>query len=112
MASFIDSFIMQLPPKELAVVRIPIEGKYYEATFWTRREGVWPDEKYFTNKITHREYVGMYLRHRQEGWGDGADHWAIFLRDGQEVEIEYDYDGKRAWYETQLSWSAAKLKRS
>jgi hypothetical protein len=85
--------------KELAVVRTPIEGKYYEATFWQRKEGHWSAEKHYTKETTPREYVGKYLRHKKEGYGDGADHWAIFLRDGKEIEIEYDYDGKRAWYE-------------
>ena len=87
--------------KELAVVRTPLEGKYYEATFWQRREGHWSAEKHYTKETTPREYVGKYLRHKQQGYGDGADHWAIFLRDGKEIEIEYDYDGKRAWYEVE-----------
>ena len=85
--------------KELAVVRTPIEGKYYEATFWQRKEGHWSAEKHYTKETTPREYVGKYLRHVKQGYGDGADHWAVFLRDGKEIEIEYDYDGKRAWYE-------------
>jgi hypothetical protein len=85
--------------KELSVVRKPVEGKYYEATFWTRKEGHWSAERYFTRDTTAREYVGKYLRHKREGWGDGAEHWAIFLRDGKEIEMEYDYEGKRAWRE-------------
>ncbi len=85
--------------KEIVVLRTPIEGKYYDATFWTRREGDWPNEKHYTKETNPREFAGKYLRHKQEGWGDGGDHWAIFLRDGKEIEIEYDYDGKRAWYE-------------
>ena len=87
---------------EIKVVRTPLEGKYYEATFWTRREGDWTNETHYTKTTTPREYVGMFLRHRSEGWGDGADHWAIFLRDGVEIEIEYDYDGKRAFYEVHI----------
>jgi hypothetical protein len=89
-------------PKEYLVVRSPLVGKYYEATFWYRKEGYWPTEKHYSKEATQREYVGQYLRHRSEGWGgDGADHWAIFLRDGEEIEIEYDYDGKRAFYEVE-----------
>lgn len=84
-------------------MRTPIQGKYYEATFWTDKEGVWPEpERYYTDESTERQYVGMYLMHRQEGYGDGADHWAIFLLDNQEVEIEYDYDGKRAFLEVAI----------
>ena len=85
--------------KELAVVRLPIEGKYYEATFWDRKDGHWSAEKHYTNETTPRDYVGKYLRHVQQGYGDSADHWAIFLRDGKEIQIEFDYDGKRAFYE-------------
>jgi len=85
--------------KELAVVRLPIEGKYYEATTWDRKDGHWSNENHYTYETTPREYAGKYLRTRSEGWGDGADHWAIFLRDDKEIEIEYDYWGKRAWYE-------------
>jgi hypothetical protein len=81
------------------VVRTPEKGKYYEATFWTSKVGQWPNEKYYTDNSAVCEYVGEYLRHRQVGYGDGADHWAIFWRDEEEIEIEYDYDFKRAWYE-------------
>lgn len=88
-----------VPVKELAVVRTPIEGKYYEATYYDRREGKWDNERHFIKETTPREYVGKYLRHIQQGYGDGADHWAVFLRDGKEIDIEYDYDCKRAFFE-------------
>jgi hypothetical protein len=84
---------------EIIVVRRPTEGKYYSATFWTRRTGDWTNEIYYTDFSRPIEYAGLYLRHRQQGYGDGADHWAIFLKDGKEHEIEYDYEGKRAFYE-------------
>lgn len=85
--------------KEILVVRTPVVGKYYEATFWSRKEGHWSAEQHFTKESVSRIYAGKFLRHRSEGYGDGADHWAIFLRDGIEIEIEYDYDGRRAFYE-------------
>jgi len=85
--------------KELPVVRTPVVGKYYEATFYDRKDGHWSNEKHFVNETTPRRYVGKYLRTRSEGWGDGADHWAIFLIGNQEIEVEYDYDGKRAFFE-------------
>jgi hypothetical protein len=86
-------------PKEYFVVRTPVVGKYYEATFWDRREGTWDNERHFTKETTPRKYVGQYLRHIQEGYGDSADHWELFLIDGIEIQIEYDYEGKRAFYE-------------
>ena len=85
--------------KELPVVRSPVEGNYYEATFWDRREGFWPNEQYYAKETTPRRYVGKYLRTRTEGCGDGADHWAIFLSGNEEIAVEYDYDEKRAFYE-------------
>jgi hypothetical protein len=85
--------------KELPVVRSPVVGKYYEATFYDSKKGNWDNEKYFVNETTPRRYVGKYLRHIQQGYGDGADHWAIFLIGNQEIEVEYDYDGKRAFFE-------------
>ena len=91
----------QAKPKEYLVVRSPVIGKYYEATFWERKEGHLPNERHFTTETTNRNYVGKYLRTRSEGQGDGADHWAIFLKDGNEIEIEYDYDGKLAFYEVE-----------
>jgi hypothetical protein len=96
---------MSLNLKNMAkreVFRTPNEGQFYETTFWTHREGIWPHEKYYIDETAQREYVGQYLRHRKEGYGDGADHWAIFLRDGKEIEIEYDYDGKRAFYAVEI----------
>ena len=54
--------------KELPVVRSPLEGKYYESTFWDRKEGNWDNEKHFVNETTPRRYVGKYLRTRSEGW--------------------------------------------
>ena len=85
--------------KELVVVRLPIEGKYYEATTWDRKDGHWSAENHYTYETTKREYVGKYLRHIQQGGGDLADHWAVFLRDGEEIQIKYDCEGKLAWYE-------------
>jgi hypothetical protein len=85
------------PIKEVEVVRSVVVGKYYEATYLTKTIGIWPKEKYYSTKP--REYVGQYLRHRQQGMGDGADHWYIFLCNNEEIEVELDYEGKRAFYE-------------
>lgn len=96
-----ECFYDQSKPKEYFVVRTPIVGKYYEATFWDRREDHFKIsyQRHFTKETTPRKYVGKYLRHIQEGYGDSADHWALFLIDGIEIRIEYDYEGKRAFYE-------------
>lgn len=87
---------------ELLVYRTPIEGKYYEATIWTRQEGIYPNVKCYTKESTPRTYVGQYLRHEKIGYGDGADHWAVFLRDNEEIKVEYTYEGTTAWYEVNI----------
>jgi hypothetical protein len=85
--------------EELKVVLIPVVGKYYEATFWDRKTELQNKEQHYIKSTTPREYVGQYLRAKQQGYGDSADHWAVFLLDGKEIEIEYDYMFKRAFYE-------------
>jgi len=97
--SYFDAERIKKYGKEIVVTNKPVEGKYYEATFLTRKDGHWSNETYYTKESTPREYAGKYLRRKQCGYGDSADHWAIFLRDGKEIEIEYDYEGKRAFYE-------------
>ena len=82
---------------EVEVVRDVVVGKYYEATYLTRKTGIWPKEKHYSTKP--REYVGQYIRHKQQGMGDGADHWYVFLRNNEEIEVELDYEGTRAFYE-------------
>jgi hypothetical protein len=83
--------------KEVEVVRSVVVGKYYEATYLTKKIGLWPNEKYYTTKP--RQYVGQYLRHVKQGMGDGADHWYIFIHNGKEIEVELDYEGTRAFHE-------------
>jgi CRISPR/Cas system CMR-associated protein Cmr5 small subunit len=85
--------------EDLKVVLIPVVGKYYEATFWDRKTELQHKEQHYSKSTTPREYVGQYLRAKQQGYGDSADHWAVFLLDGKEIDIEYDYMFKRAFYE-------------
>jgi hypothetical protein len=85
------------PCKEVEVVRNVVVGKYYESTYCTRKTGLWPKEKYYSTKP--REYVGQYIRHKQQGMGDGADHWYVFLRNNEEIQVELDYEGTRSFYE-------------
>jgi hypothetical protein len=85
--------------EDLKVVLIPVVGKYYEATFWDRKTELQNKEQHYSKSTTPREYVGQYLRAKQQGYGDSADHWAVFLLDGKEIDIEYDYMFKRAFYE-------------
>ncbi len=89
---------MAATPAETEVFRIsPKEGKHYYTAEWTRREGRWPSEKYFT---THPlKYVGEFVKHVQQGAGDGARHTSYFLLDGKEVLVHYQYEGTTSFVE-------------
>lgn len=83
---------------ETEVFRIdPKERNYYYTAEWTRKEGRWPNEKYFT---THPlKYVGQFIKHVQKGFGDGATHTGYFLLDGKEVLVHYKYEGTTSFVE-------------
>ena len=53
----------------MEVYRIKPElDKYYETVEYTRKEGKWPDEKYYT--IIKPLYVGKFLNETISGYGD------------------------------------------
>lgn len=77
-----------------------VEGKYYQTALYTKKTGSWStkDERYYT---THNlEYVGMFLRTVRWGFGDGAQAFSIFERDGEEVRVDYNYEGTTSFVET------------
>jgi len=85
--------------EDVEVFRItPIVNKCYEHAEYTRREGRWPNERYFTN--VPPRYVGEFIRFEQGGWGDGG--WRRdFFRDsnGNEVAVNYSYEGRTSFRE-------------
>lgn len=85
---------------EIQVYRIsPIEGKYYYTTTWTRKEGVYPNETYYSKNPLR--YVGKFITHHQYGYGDGATHYDIF-EDGDTVNhVNYTYEGTTSFVETE-----------
>jgi hypothetical protein len=84
---------------ETEVYRIqPLVNKCYEHAEYTRSEGRYPNERYFTN-IPPR-YVGEFIRSKRGGWGDGG--WQTdYFRDlnGNEVAINYSYEGRTSFRE-------------
>ena len=84
---------------EIEVYRItPTIGKFYEHAEYTRREGRWPNIKYFVNKPP--KYVGEFVRFVQGGYGDGG--WRIdYFKDenGKEVAVNYTYEGTTSFRE-------------
>jgi len=84
---------------ELVVVSTPEVGRFYEATFKTRSSSYDAGAVHYVDVESPREYVGKYLRQEKTGGGNSADFWAVFLHDGAERRVEYDYEFKRAFYE-------------
>lgn len=65
--------------------------KYYEYAYRTRQEGTWPNERYFTTQPL--TYVGRFLRMESWGMGDGSGCAAYFDCNGQQIRVEFDYEG-------------------
>jgi hypothetical protein len=72
--------------------------KCYEFALSTRKEGKYPNEKYFTTNPL--QYAGKYLRSQRGRGGDGGAPAEIF-DDGTVIEkkVYYDYDGKTCFRE-------------
>jgi hypothetical protein len=84
---------------ETEVFRItPVVNRCYEHAEYTRKEGRYPNERYFTN-IPPR-YVGEYIRSEQGGWGDGGWKRDYFRDlDGTMTGIDYSYEGRTSFRE-------------
>jgi len=66
--------------------------KCYAFALYTRIEGTWPNEKYYT--IHPLQYLGQHVR--SEEWGSRDSHGGAetFVHYGQETRIVYDYEGR------------------
>jgi len=84
---------------EVQVFRLtPALNRCYEHAEYTRRQGNYPNERYFVN-IPPR-YVGEFIRFESGGWGDGG--WRRdFFRDlnRNEVVVNYSYEGRTCFRE-------------
>lgn len=87
--------------KEIEVFRLTPElGKYYETALLTRREGRFPDEKYYT--IHTPQYVGKFMIQMRSGYGDGVQVVDIFENEkGEKVNVNYTYEGTTAYREVE-----------
>jgi hypothetical protein len=84
--------------EEVEVFRIsPIKEKYYETAEFTRKEGIWPKERYYTTNPP--KYVGKFIKHLRFGDRDGATHIDIFDDNGKEIEVYYSYEGRTSFRE-------------
>jgi len=97
-----DSSARMASNSKVEVFRIVkfVPGKEYEFAFYTTREGIWPNERYFTTNPL--KYLGKYTYSKRfGGFGDGSSGSEHFINDGNEVEVEYDYEGKTCFREVQ-----------
>ena len=77
------------------VFRIPEQGKEYYTTIDTFKE----NGKYYST-INNLRYVGKYMYHASDGgYGDSANHCAVFNNNGKEEFVSYDYEGKTCFVE-------------
>jgi hypothetical protein len=77
-------------------------NKNYEFAFYTTREGRWPNEKYFTTEPL--KFLGKYCRsERWGGFGDGAGGAEVFVHNGTENRVVYDYEGKTCFREVETT---------
>jgi hypothetical protein len=85
---------------DIEVYRItPEVGKYYEHAEYTRREGRYPNERYYAKQP---KYVGKFIRCEEGGYRD--NHWRTdYFRDAEGMEhvVPYTYEGTTAFREVQ-----------
>jgi hypothetical protein len=75
----------------------PKPDKYYFTALYTRKEGKWDNQRYFTtNKPI---YAGKHIRGMREGWGDGACVYELFDQDENIVRVNYTYEGTTCFVE-------------
>ena len=84
--------------KEIEVFRLtPIKDKSYFYAEATRKTGIYPNIKYYTNNKL--KYVGQYIRDYRTNTGDGGYFWAIFKDGDVENRVDYSYEGNTCFIE-------------
>ena len=85
--------------EEIEVFRlIPKLNKYYETALLTRKEGKYPNEKYYTTNTPR--YVGKFIVQIRLGFGDGVQVTDIFENENNDkVNVYYTYEGTTAFRE-------------
>ena len=89
------------------------KSKCYEFALWTRREGVWPNEKYYTTNPL--QYLGKHISRDDTGgiWGDGRSGCDYFSpKDGIQIKLEDDYNGRNRFREVACQQSGGNKKKN
>jgi hypothetical protein len=77
----------------------PLVGRCYDHVEASRREGIYPNIRYFAPSL-NRVYVGRFVREERRGFGDGQQIYAIFVdNNGQERRVQYSYEGNTCFIE-------------
>jgi len=77
----------------------PIVGRCYDHVEATRREGIYPNIRYFAPTL-NRVNVGRFIREERRGFGDSQQIYAIFAdNNGQERRVQYSYEGNTCFIE-------------
>ena len=77
----------------------PVVGRCYDHVEATRREGRYPNIRYFAPTL-NRVNVGRFVREERRGFGDGQQIYAIFVdNNGQERRVQYSYGGDTCFIE-------------
>lgn len=84
---------------ETEVFRLtPKVNKYYEHAEATRDEGKYPNTHYFTTNTPL--YVGRFIKQVRWGYGDSGGARDYFEdNNGNELFVEYSYEGKTCFRE-------------
>lgn len=79
---------------EIEVFRITPElNKSYYYAECTRKEGRFPNERYYTTNPLI--LAGKFIEHKSEGYRDNAHHWDIF----ENRIVHYSYSGDTCFLE-------------
>jgi hypothetical protein len=90
-------------PCEIQIYRLtPEKGKYYMYAEYTRSEGNWPHEKYYTTNSLR--YVGEFKWNITTGYRDNASCIGIFHNNGEEDNVTYSQNGIKS-YEQIVNYS-------
>jgi Ring finger domain len=77
----------------------PVVGRCYDHVEASRREGIYPNIRYFAPSL-NRVYVGRFVREERRGSGDGQQIYAIFVdNNGQERRVQYSFGGDTCFIE-------------
>jgi hypothetical protein len=85
-------------PDEIEMFRLtPQVDSHYEHAILTRKEGNYPDTKYYT--VNTPRFVGKFIKQISYGYGDGKQVMDYFDDNGKENIVYYTYEGTTSYRE-------------